>query len=193
MLDIKPHQHAYVECELKKILQLYRPVLMMTINYRFICRSKQLGLCYSTTWKILWKHLDVKPFKIQLVQELKPNDLPLRRIFGEWGLGKLAEDPLLYRKFVFSDKAHFWLNEYVNKQNYLFWSEDQSEALQKLPVHIEKVTVWCDLLAGDIIGPYIFNDAANRNVTVNGERYLRLCSTFSLHRHRLIGHLDRAI
>ena len=30
------HQHAYVECELKKISQLYRPVLMMTINYRFV-------------------------------------------------------------------------------------------------------------------------------------------------------------
>ena len=30
------HQHAYVECELKKISQLYRPVLMMTIKYRFV-------------------------------------------------------------------------------------------------------------------------------------------------------------
>ena len=30
------HQYAYVECELKKISQLYRPVLMMTINYRFV-------------------------------------------------------------------------------------------------------------------------------------------------------------
>lgn len=30
------HQHAYVECELKKISELYRPVLMMTINYQFI-------------------------------------------------------------------------------------------------------------------------------------------------------------
>ena len=27
------HQQAYVECELKKISQLYRPVLMMAINY----------------------------------------------------------------------------------------------------------------------------------------------------------------
>ena len=47
--------------------------------------SQQLGLCYSIMWKILLKDLGVKPFKIQLVQELKPNDLPL---------GKLAEDSL---------------------------------------------------------------------------------------------------
>ena len=35
------------------------------------CRSQQLNLCYSTTWKILRKDLGVKPFKIQLVQEIK--------------------------------------------------------------------------------------------------------------------------
>ena len=53
--------------------------------------SQQLGFCYSTTWKILRK--DLAPFQIQLVQKLKPNDLPQRRIFGEWALGKLAVDP----------------------------------------------------------------------------------------------------
>ena len=30
------HQHVCIECELKKISQLYRPMLMMTINYRFV-------------------------------------------------------------------------------------------------------------------------------------------------------------
>ena len=40
------------------------------------------------------KDLGVKPFKIQLVQELKPNDIPQLRFFGERALGKLAEHPL---------------------------------------------------------------------------------------------------
>ena len=44
-------------------------------------RSQQLGLYYSTTWKILRQDLGVKPYKILLVQELKPNDLPQRRIY----------------------------------------------------------------------------------------------------------------
>ena len=44
-----------------------------------ICRrSQQLGLCFSATWKILRKDLCLKHFKIQLVQELKPNNLPQR-------------------------------------------------------------------------------------------------------------------
>ena len=72
-------------------------------------------------------------------------------------------------EIVFSDEAHFWLNGYVNKQNCRFWSEYQPEALQELPMHPEKVTVWCGLWAGGIIGPYFFKDDANRNVTVNRE------------------------
>ena len=37
-------QHAYVECELKKLMQLYQTVLMMTINYRFVAvRSNWAG------------------------------------------------------------------------------------------------------------------------------------------------------
>ena len=89
---------------------------------------------------------------MQLVQVLKQNDLPQRRIFGEWALEKLAEDPLFYRKIVSSDEAHFWLNGYVNKQNCRFWNEDQPKELQKLPMHPEKITVWCGLWAGTIIG-----------------------------------------
>ena len=33
---------------------------------------------------------------------------------------------------------------------------------------------------GGIIGPYFFKDAANRNVTVNGERYPEMTSNFFL-------------
>ena len=101
-------------------------------------RSQQLGLCYSTTWNILQKDLAVKPTKFQLMQELKSNDLPQCRILGEWALGKLAEDILLYRKTVFSGEADFWLNGYVNKQNCRFWYEGQSKVLQKLSMHPEK-------------------------------------------------------
>ena len=84
---------------------------------------------------------------------MKPNDLSHRKIFGEWALEKLSKDPLFYRKIVFSDDALFWLNGYVNMQNCRFWSADQPEELEKLAMHPEKVTVWCGLWAGGIIGP----------------------------------------
>ena len=116
--------------------------------------------------------LGLKPFKIQLMQELMPNDLTQRRIFGElWAVQKLAEDSLFYRKIMFSDEAHFWLNGYVKKQNCRFWSENQPEELEKPPMHPEKVTVWCGLWAGGNIGPYFFTNAVSRNVIMNDERY----------------------
>ena len=82
----------------------------------------------------------MKPFKIQF-EEFKPKHLLQRRIFGEWALGKLAEDPLFYRKIMFSDEAHFWLNVYVNKQNCRLWTEDQPDELRKPAMHLDKVTV----------------------------------------------------
>ncbi|GFV86992.1 DUF4817 domain-containing protein [Trichonephila clavipes] len=37
-------------------------------------RAQELDLCPSTLWKILLKDLGLRAYKIQLVQELKPND-----------------------------------------------------------------------------------------------------------------------
>lgn len=45
-------------------------------------RSQRLSMCYSTAWKILHVDLGLKANKIQLLQELKPYDLPQRLIFG---------------------------------------------------------------------------------------------------------------
>lgn len=53
------------------------------------------------------------------------------------GQNNLEEDPLFYRKIVLSDKAHFWLHGFVNKQNCLFWSEDNSHQVHETPVHLK--------------------------------------------------------
>ena len=47
-------------------------------------------------------------------------------------------------------------------------------------MHPEKGTIWCGLQVGGIIRPYFFKYAANRNVTVNGERYREMISNFFL-------------
>ncbi|GFW21270.1 integrase catalytic domain-containing protein [Trichonephila clavipes] len=70
-----------------------------------------------------------------------------------------------------NDGAHFWLNGYVNKQNCRIWSEANSQVYVEMPLHPEKLTVWCALWAGGIIGPYFFKNDEGHNVTVNGDRY----------------------
>ncbi|GFU43880.1 DUF4817 domain-containing protein [Trichonephila clavipes] len=56
------------------------------------------------------------------------------------------------------DEAHFWLNGYVNKQNCRIWSEANPQVYVETPLHPEKLTVWCALWAGGIIGPYFFKN-----------------------------------
>ncbi|GFU16635.1 transposable element Tcb2 transposase [Trichonephila clavipes] len=76
------------------------------------------------------------------------------------------------------DEAHFWLNRYVNKQNCRIWSEANLQVYVETPLHPEKLTVWCALGAGGIIGPYFFKNDEGHNVTVNGDRYRAMITNF---------------
>ncbi|GFX17519.1 hypothetical protein TNCV_3411191 [Trichonephila clavipes] len=49
------------------------------------------------------------------------------------------------------DKAHFWLNGYVNKQNCRIWSEVNPQVYVETSLHPEKLTVWCAICAGGIL------------------------------------------
>ncbi|GFX96626.1 uncharacterized protein TNCV_244131 [Trichonephila clavipes] len=79
---------------------------------------------------------------------------------------------------VICDEAHFWLNGYVNKQNCRIWSEANPQVYVETPLHPEKLTVWCALSAGGIIGPYFFKNDEGHNVTVNGDRYTAMITNF---------------
>ncbi|GFU38553.1 hypothetical protein TNCV_1204971 [Trichonephila clavipes] len=50
-----------------------------------------------------------------------------------------------------SDEAHFWLNGYVNKQNWRIWSKANPQVYVETPLHPEKLTVCCALWAGGIL------------------------------------------
>ena len=49
-------------------------------------QSQELGISQTSTWRILRKDLGSHLYKIQLTQELKPNDHSLRRRFADWAL-----------------------------------------------------------------------------------------------------------
>ncbi|GFX92136.1 uncharacterized protein TNCV_1740561 [Trichonephila clavipes] len=99
------------------------------------------------------------------------NDHQARRRFVEWAQNEIAVVPDFHKRILFSDEAHFWLNGYVNRQNCRNWSKANSQVYVETPLHPEKLTVWCALWAGGIIGPYFFKNDEGHNVTVNGDRY----------------------
>ena len=141
-------------------------------------RSQELGISQTSTWRILRKDLGLHPYKIQLTQELKPNDHSLRRRFADWVLEQLEVDANFGKKIIFSDEAHFWLNGFVNKQNCRIWGESNPQQIQQLPIYPEKLTVWCGLWSGGIIGPFFFKNDAKAAVTVNGIRYRAMINQF---------------
>ncbi|GFY19116.1 uncharacterized protein TNCV_4224801 [Trichonephila clavipes] len=79
------------------------------------------------------------------------NDHQARRRFVEWAQNEMAVVPDFYKRILFSDEAHFWLNGYVNKQNCRIWSEANLQVYDETPLHPEKLTVWCALWAGGIL------------------------------------------
>ncbi|GFU86111.1 uncharacterized protein TNCV_3522111 [Trichonephila clavipes] len=74
-----------------------------------------------------------------------------RRRFVEWAQNEIAVVPDFHKRILFSDEAHFWLNGYVNKQNYRIWSEANPQVYVETPLHPEKLIVWCALWAGGIL------------------------------------------
>ncbi|GFV50181.1 uncharacterized protein TNCV_620941 [Trichonephila clavipes] len=86
------------------------------------------------------------------------NDHQASRRFVEWAQNEIAVVPDFHKRILFSDGAHFWLNGYVNKQNCRIWSEANPQVYVETPLHLEKLTVWCALWAGGIIGPYFFKN-----------------------------------
>ncbi|GFT64042.1 uncharacterized protein TNCV_2314801 [Trichonephila clavipes] len=101
-----------------------------------------------------------------------------RRRFIEWDQNEIAAVPDFHKRILCSDEAHFWLNGYVNKQNCRIWSEANPQVYVETPLHPEKLTVWCALWAGGIIGPYFFKNDEGHNVTVNGDRYRAMITNF---------------
>ncbi|GFY04273.1 DUF4817 domain-containing protein [Trichonephila clavipes] len=102
-----------------------------------------------------------------------------RRRFVEWAQNEIAVVPDFHKRILFSDEAHFWLNGYVNKQNCRIWSEANLQVYVETPLHPEKLTVWCALWGGGIIGPYFFKNDEGHNVTVNGDQYrAKITNTF---------------
>ncbi|GFW39052.1 uncharacterized protein TNCV_1830441 [Trichonephila clavipes] len=79
------------------------------------------------------------------------NDHQARRRFVEWAQNEITVVPDFHKRILFSDEAHFWLNDYVNKQNCRIWSEANPQVYVETPLHPEKLTVWCALWAGGII------------------------------------------
>ena len=86
--------------------------------------------------------------------------------------------PILAKKIIFSDEAHFDLGGYVNKQNCRIWGTENSHAYIEKPTHPKRVTVWCGFWPIGIIGAFFSENEQREAVTVNGDRYRAMLNEF---------------
>ena len=83
----------------------------------------------------------------------------------------LQKMPILEKKIIFSDEAHFDLGGYVNKQNCRIWTTEK-------PTHPKRITVWSGFWSRIIIESFFFENEQGEPVTVNVDRYRAMLNEF---------------
>jgi hypothetical protein len=143
-------------------------------------RATQMGICRRSLQRILVKDLRMFPYKVQTVHQLLPADRQWRVNYSQALLNLHRDENDFLSKIIMSDEAHFHLCGYVNKQNFRFWGTENPRVMHEEPLHPLKVTVWCGVYVGRVIGPYFFEDDVGNTVTVTGERYRTMINGFLL-------------
>ena len=125
-------------------------------------------------------HVDLKfhPCKLQIVQELKENDHQLRLEFCQQIMTNINEDTEFLDKLWMSDKAHFHLTGYMNKQNYRYWADSIPKEVHERPLHSSKVKVWGAASSHGVIGPYFPENEERITMTVTSDRYVEMLQSF---------------
>lgn len=81
-------------------------------------RSLELDIPRTNLQRILKKHLDLRPYRIRVCQQLYPDDPQQRLWFCDKILEKLNDDPMFLHKLCFSDEARFHTNGVVTPSNW---------------------------------------------------------------------------
>ncbi|GFX19029.1 uncharacterized protein TNCV_323341 [Trichonephila clavipes] len=152
-----------------RLLKGYDLKVSYTRNYTFSKKGLERALKKGRRCQVIYSQFGLA---------IHSNDHQARHRFVERAQNEIAVVPDFHKRILFSDETHFWLNGYVNKQNCRIWSEANPQVYVEAPLHPEKLTVWCALWAGGIIGPYFFKNDEGHNVTVNGDRYRAMITNF---------------
>ena len=74
--------------------------------------------------------------------------------------------------FICSDEAYFYLTLPINKQKNRMWSNSRPLEGIEMPLHDQKVLVWCAISPNSIFGPFFFE------VSVNKDNYYQMLQIF---------------
>ena len=120
--------------------------------------SRQFNVPRSTVHRVLHKRLRLYPYKVQIVQQIKPDDRPRRQAFAIEMLDRIDRDPQFLGNVLFSDEATFHVSGSVNRHNVRIWGTQNPHVYHEHVRDSPKVNVWCGLMKNRIIGPFFFHE-----------------------------------
>lgn len=118
--------------------------------------SQEVGISRASVLRVIHKDLTLFPYKIQILQHQTDANKRERFEFCQSMSERIENNPGVLDHIFFSDEAHFHLSGHVNKQNMRFWAPNQPHEHIQPPLSQEKVTVWCAIGKGGIVGPFFF-------------------------------------
>ena len=141
-------------------------------------RSQHLGFSPTSCWRMLRKDLKLLPYRSPVKHELTQVDIRKRYLMCDWFNGKVRENPAFLNDVWFTDECHFHLSGYVNSKNQVFWGSEKPDFCLQRPIHSIKCTAWMAISKHGLIGPFWFEDADGKALTVNKDRYLQVLVKF---------------
>lgn len=128
--------------------------------------NEQTNISVTSCRRIL-KNNKLYPYKIHLVHHLRPGDNQRRLNFLAYFSIILEENPNLLNQIMWSDESRFHNNGVITRHNCRYWSKENPKWMRQTGFQTRfGVNVWCGILNGYIVGPYLYLG------NLNGERYL---------------------
>jgi hypothetical protein len=130
--------------------------LIRTFASQILARlAQQAQVLKTTAWRET-KNLHLWPYKITQVQVTEGGDYGRRMHFCNWFLQAVHDRVLDPKLNIFHCEAWFHLSGYINAQNNRYWSSINPRQVFEVPLHDQKIGVWCAITASRIVGPIFF-------------------------------------
>ncbi len=106
--------------------------------------------------------LGLKPYHIRLIHKLSEDDFDRRVEFCETFFERLAQEPDLVDRVLWSDEAIFSLSETINRHNCVYLEKANPNISKDVDnLGSDKVIVWAGVWSGARNGPFFFNSSMN--------------------------------
>ena len=123
--------------------------------------ARYVPVSKTSVHNIVRRRLKLYPYKIQLVQALKPTDYAKREEFALTVLGRMEGDPNYLERIFFTDEATFHVSGLVHRHNVRIWGTENPHVVQ-------------EMFHDQVIGPFFFQEE-----TINQNNFLEMLHQFA--------------